>query len=108
MGRPGAAAVPPVPPPYQGQTPYPYAQASNIGNDAGMRMLLPVGRSWWAIAAGYMGLFSLLIFPAPIAIILGIIAIIDIKKHPGKHGIGRRFSESQWASSCRWRAWRSG
>ena len=92
---PGAAAVPqgaaaPLPPsPYQGQSPYAYARASDIGNDAGMRMLLPVGRSWWAIAAGYMGLFSLLIFPAPIAIILGIVAIIDIKKHPGKHGMGR-------------------
>jgi hypothetical protein len=52
-------------------------------------MLLPVGRSGWAIAAGYAGLFAVLIFPAPIALLLGIIAIIDIKKNPHKHGMGR-------------------
>jgi hypothetical protein len=61
----------------------------DIGQNAGIRMLLPVGRSFWAIAAGYMGLFSLLIFPAPFAIILGIVAIIDIRNHPEKHGMGR-------------------
>jgi hypothetical protein len=54
-----------------------------------VRMLIPVGRSGWAIAAGYFGLFSLLMLPAPIAILLGIIAIRDIKKHPNKHGMGR-------------------
>lgn len=61
----------------------------SIENDAGMRMLLPVGRSGWAIAAGYAGLFSLLFFFAPIALILGIIGIFDIKKNPQKHGMGR-------------------
>ena len=54
-----------------------------------MRMLLPVGRSRWAIAAGYAGLFSVLVFPAPIAVILAILAIRDIKNHPEKHGLGR-------------------
>jgi hypothetical protein len=53
-------------------------------------MLIPVGRSVWAIAAGYFGLFSLVCFPAPIALILGIVALRDIKKSGGKkHGIGR-------------------
>src|SRR6266404_5143516 len=61
----------------------------SIGDDPGMRMLLPVGRSIWAIVAGYLGLFSLLCFPAPFAILIGIIAIIDIKKNPEKHGMGR-------------------
>ena len=61
----------------------------DIGQDAGMRMLLPVGRSGWAIAAGYLGLFALLIMPAPIALIISIIAIIDIRRHPEKHGMGR-------------------
>jgi hypothetical protein len=60
-----------------------------MGENAGMRILLPVGRSIWAIAAGYAGLFSVLIFPAPIALILGIVAVIDIKKHPDRHGMGR-------------------
>jgi hypothetical protein len=61
----------------------------NLGDDAAMRFILPVGRSLWAIAAGYFGLFSSIIFPAPIALILGTVAIWDIKKHPDKHGMGR-------------------
>ncbi len=60
-----------------------------IGDDAGMRALLPVGRSGLAIAAGYAGLFSPLMLPAPVAILLGILAIVDIKRHPEKHGMGR-------------------
>jgi hypothetical protein len=52
-------------------------------------MILPVGRSGLAIAAGYAGLFSLLIVFAPIALLLGIAAIIDIKRNPKKHGMGR-------------------
>ena len=65
----------------------------SLGDDAGIRMLLPVGRSGWAIAAGYVGLISVLLVPAPLAIILSIIAIRSIKKskaseHP-KHGLGR-------------------
>jgi len=58
-------------------------------SDAVMRLLLPVGRSWWAIAAGYCGLLSPLIVFAPFAIIFGICAIYDIKKHKTKHGLGR-------------------
>ena len=54
-----------------------------------MRMLLPVGRSGLAIAAGYVGLFAVLGVPAPFALLLGILAIIDIRKHPEKHGMGR-------------------
>jgi hypothetical protein len=61
----------------------------NLGDDAAMRFILPVGRSLWAIAAGYFGLFSFIVLPAPIALILGIVAIWDIKKHPEKHGMGR-------------------
>ena len=52
-------------------------------------MLLPIGRSGLAIAAGYMGLFSVLFVPAPIALILGVMALMDISKHPEKHGMGR-------------------
>jgi hypothetical protein len=61
----------------------------DLGENAAVRMLLPVGRSGWAIAAGYAGLFAMLCFPAPVALILGIIAIRDLKKHPHKHGMGR-------------------
>jgi len=67
----------------------PVLQQPNVIDDPTMRMILPVGRSILAIAAGYAGLFSILLFPAPIALILGILAVIDIKRHPEKHGMGR-------------------
>jgi len=75
--------------PYAQQSPYAHSQGGGIGADAGMRLLLPVGRSGWAIAAGYMGLLSPLFIFAPFALIFGIVAINDIKKHPGRHGMGR-------------------
>ena len=56
---------------------------------AGMRMLLPVGRSGWAIAAGYFGLISVMMFPAPIAVVLSIVAFSHLKKNPKLHGMGR-------------------
>ena len=61
----------------------------DLGDDAAVRMLIPVGRSPLAIAAGYAGLFAVLGCFAPIALILGILAIRDIKRHPDKHGMGR-------------------
>lgn len=60
-----------------------------LGDDATMRAILPVGRSGWAIAAGYLGLFSVLFVPAPFALLTGIIAIVDIKRNEHKHGMGR-------------------
>lgn len=78
----------PVPPPL------PQAHsAGGIGDDAGIRFLIPVGRSGWAIAAGYLGLFSLVLIPAPISVIVSIIAIRDIRRSKltakVKHGMGR-------------------
>lgn len=67
--------------------------AVGMGQDAGMRLLLPVGRSGWAIAAGYLGLFSVLLLPAPVSLLVSIIAIRDIRRsatNPNpKHGMGR-------------------
>lgn len=60
-----------------------------LGDDPAIRMLLPVGRSGWAIAAGYFGLFSVLCFPAPISILLGVIAIVHLRRNPKLHGMGR-------------------
>jgi hypothetical protein len=74
-----------TPPPFPTQAPPP----KPLGDDAAMRFLLPVGRSGWAIAAGYLGLFGVLVVPAPFALIAGILAIRDIKAHPEKHGMGR-------------------
>jgi hypothetical protein len=61
----------------------------DIDNSPGMRMLVPIGRSWLAIAAGYLGLFALVLVPAPLALIVGILAIVDLRKHPEKFGMGR-------------------
>ncbi len=94
------ASLPPV---VQAVNPYAEAQqavqarasvftpsASSPSYDPALRMLLPIDRSLWAIAAGYFGLFSVLCFPAPISIILGVVALRDIKKSNGqKHGAGR-------------------
>lgn len=57
--------------------------------DKVMRALLPVGRSGLAIAAGYVALLSLFLLPAPFALALGIAAVMDIRKNPEKHGMGR-------------------
>ena len=67
----------------------PMPAGGRLGDDPLMRMVIPVGRSVWAIAAGYAGLFSLVFFCAPISLILGIVAIYDLRKHPEKHGWGR-------------------
>jgi len=42
--------------------------------------LIPSRTSGWAIAAGYAGMFAVLFFPAPIALILGIVALWDCNK----------------------------
>ena len=60
-----------------------------MGDDAMMRVLLPVGRSGWAIAAGYLGLFSFLGIFGPFAVVTGILAVLDIRRNPQKHGMGR-------------------
>jgi hypothetical protein len=77
---------PPLPPPLP---PVP----EDIGQNAGIRLLLPVGRSGLAIAAGYLGLFAVLVFPAPLALAFGIFAVWDIRKSrrspKPKHGMGR-------------------
>ena len=60
-----------------------------LEDDVAMRLLLPVGRSGWAIAAGYLGLFSICLVPAPIAIVVSIVALRDLKMNPKKFGKGR-------------------
>lgn len=79
-------------PPAAGSPPAPQASAS-MGDDAGIRMLLPVGRSGWAIAAGYLGLLSVTGLLAPVALVVSIIAMRDIQRSRDsarpKHGMGR-------------------
>ena len=87
----GVASVPPPMPtgPVQYMPAGGHRASPDIGQNAGVRMLLPVGRSGWAIAAGYLGLFSILACPAPIAVVVAFVALADIKKHPDRHGLGR-------------------
>lgn len=82
---------PSVPPAYAAPYPPPpvYVPPPNLADNAGVRMLLPVGRSWVAIVAGYLGLLSILLFPAPFAIGFGIWAIFHVRAKPGRHGLGR-------------------
>ena len=69
------------------------ARATESDDDEGRLtitpFLLPVGRSGWAIAAGYMGLFSVLPLFGLVAIATGLLAWRDLKKHPRKRGLGR-------------------
>lgn len=78
MATPVFAPPPPMP-----------TSTKKLGDDAGIRLLLPVGRSGWSIAAGYCGLFCLAVAPGPIAVIVSLIALADLRKHPEKRGRGR-------------------
>ena len=64
-------------------------QPFTIGADPVARALLPVGRTGLSILAGYLGLGALFCVPAPFALAVGIWAILDLKKKPGMHGMGR-------------------
>ena len=66
-----------------------YDEDEDDGGDAGLHYVIPVNTSGLAIAAGYVGLISVLCFPAPIALILGILALNQLKKKPKLHGKGR-------------------
>src|SRR5213080_578044 len=72
-----------IPPGYYGPPRTP------LEDEPGMRWVLPVGTSGWAIAAGYLGLFSLLCFPAPLAMIFSLVAIWHLRKNPRLSGWGR-------------------
>lgn len=101
-GSGGPYNPPPIPP---GQNPYadwatnsnnPYAvgqpvPASPADASRNLQMLVPVGRTPWAIAAGYLGLFSFCIpiIAALSAIFCGVMGLRAIKKDPKLLGAGR-------------------
>ena len=62
--------------------------APTVGLD-GMAGILPTNTSGWAIAAGYLGLFSLILVPAPVALGVGIVALRKLKANPGQRGLVR-------------------
>lgn len=65
------------------------ARSGASKGNAALRMCVPIGRSGYAITAGYVGLFSVLVIPAPFAILFGVLALRDIRRHPEKFGKGR-------------------
>ena len=86
--REGMAAFAPIASIYP-FAPYFAPACASMADDAAMRWVLPVGRSPWAIAAGYLGLFSILLVFAPFAIITGVVGIREIHRNPHLHGMGR-------------------
>jgi GYF domain 2/Domain of unknown function (DUF4190) len=82
-----ASWIPDLFPPLPEGAPPPPLPAAPV--DPAMRWILPVGRSPWAIAAGYFGLFSLVGCGAPFALFTGIMALREIKRKPGLGGRGR-------------------
>jgi hypothetical protein len=66
-----------------------YFRPQKMGDDAALRWVLPVGRSPWAIAAGYLGIFSVLLVFGPLAIGAGILGLRQMKRKPHLHGKGR-------------------
>ena len=84
---PAQYAWPPPPPRQPGSVP---GYAPSAADDRGLAWILPVHRSGLAIAAGYVALFGIFIFVlAPIALVLGIFALRDLKRNPGRLGHGR-------------------
>lgn len=78
---------PPAPPLQPGSIP---GYAPTAADDRGLAWILPVHRSGLAIAAGYVALFGIFIFVlAPVALVLGIFALRDLKRNPGRLGHGR-------------------
>lgn len=53
------------------------------------RLLTPVGRPASAIAAGYLGLFSLFPLMGPVALIMSIVALRTLRRNPELSGRGR-------------------
>lgn len=58
-------------------------------HDPAMKFVVPLNTSPLAIVAGYVGLISVLCFPAPFALLLGILALQHLKKNPKLDGKGR-------------------
>ncbi|MBO6513223.1 MAG: DUF4190 domain-containing protein [Phycisphaerales bacterium] len=58
-----------------------------IEND--LKYLIPMGTSPIPMIAGYLGLFSILVFPAPFALIFGVVGLKQLKNKNITNGKGR-------------------
>jgi len=61
----------------------------DIAEDALTRAIVPVGRSGYALVAGYLGLLSFIPLLGLLAIIFGVLAIRDLQRRPERRGMGR-------------------
>ena len=79
-----------TPPPQMHAYPREQSQPRQVAaNEDPLRFVITVNPSVWALAAGYLGLFSVLFVCAPFSLIAGIMALRDLKQNPGKTGKGR-------------------
>lgn len=70
--------------------PYQAARPQGLSDDPTMRALLPVGRTGLSIAAGWIGFFSLIIWPLGlIAVVISFAALNELNKRPDMLGKGR-------------------
>lgn len=73
---------------------------STRNEDPFLPWILPTGRTGLAIAAGYLGLFSVLVVFAPISLVVGILALRQLNRTPGKLGRGRAIFGIVMGSLC--------
>ncbi len=64
----------------------PVAPTSGAGDANDLALILPVNTNGWAIAAGYLGLFSVLGIFGPLALLCGAITLVQLKRRPGSRG----------------------
>ncbi len=87
-GQPAYAATAPT---WAAHGSAPFGPPSRQGehpSDA-LHWIVPTGRSWQTIAAGYVGIVSLLLVPlGPVAIVLGVLGLRAASRQ-GSHGRGR-------------------
>jgi hypothetical protein len=76
----------PPPPPQPPQYGYPPQGESS---DGVVKWLIPLDVTVWAVIAGYLALFAVLIVPAPFALGAGLIARRDLRRRPDRRGKGR-------------------
>lgn len=60
-----------------------------VGADPSLKYVVPLNVSVWALVAGYLGLVSVLLIPAPFALLCGLMGVRDIRRNPTKDGMGR-------------------
>jgi Domain of unknown function (DUF4190) len=73
----------------------PYRGGGDASGEEAVKWLIPIGRSGWAVAAGYLGLLAC--FPyvgllfGILAVITGILALRHAKRNPKMGGRGRAY-----------------